>query len=475
MYGMATDYVCVDSGAGLQPSETGEWLLSSRGDQRYPVVDGIPILVSRPDALLHAFSTSLNEARSSFEQEKDLLSPPPGAPLRAGTRQRIERMLHAKEHNLAVLEKYMQPVRTHLAKQRITFDAVDMLATTISHRTQWWMFSYFHQDWGNTRPFAEVATLVSDALQRLTPDAERLVVLGTGAAGLVRECAPHFHHTYGADLSVPCLLLANAMFRGHALHAYLERSDWIPVTLRGHEIEHRVDFVVADVNWLPFATGRVSAVVTQYLMDVLADPLHVAREIRRILKPGGVWINFSNPFPLPDEPTTIGRPGIDELADILRPLGWGMERCERRQFSWLNTDDLTPFGDRSIQDVHFFAARKLADSSITDAELPGVPHLDWDCAPKRSVSREIHFAHKRTPRNDGTVNTVLEAQLQRFGNLPMSPQAMVFFEHIMKSADGRRTVRDILAGIPSNDRLADGNEFLTLMQYLIRHHGLLSA
>jgi ubiquinone/menaquinone biosynthesis C-methylase UbiE len=441
------------------------------------MINGIPILVHRPDGLLQAFQASLASALAAFEQEKLLLHGQPSRDTSSrAAHPRIERILSGKTGNLSLLDRCMQPVREYLYGRTRLPAVADLVATTVAHRAPyWWMLSYFYQDWGGTRDFDEVASLITNALLRLRPDGEALAVLGAGAGGLVRRGAQEFDRTYGVDLSAPTLLLAHEVLAGQSLDVFLETADWAHVRLTSpvERLHRNIELAVADVNWLPLAANSMSAVITQYLMDVLADPLHVASEIRRVLKPGGIWINFSVPFQPLHEPTALGRPDISEIAGLLHPLGLTVEESERRQFRWLNTDKISPLGHRYVNDVHYFAARKDA-ATIADQLAPGGPKLDWEWIPRRAPSRDVHFVNKRIPRGD-QIDTASEAQIPLRGSLSMPAPALKIFEQLVMLVDGRRTAGDIFGALPAGNGWIDREMFLDVLPYLVRHHGLLCS
>ncbi len=57
--------------------------------------------------------------------------------------------------------------------------------------------------------------------------------------------------------------------------------------------------IVADAHWLPFRDHTLSAVVSANVFEYLRDPFQTAREVKRVLQPGGtVYINVAFILPL---------------------------------------------------------------------------------------------------------------------------------------------------------------------------------
>ena len=89
---------------------------------------------------------------------------------------------------------------------------------------------------------------------------------GTVTAGLARAVAPS--EVVGLDAAPEVLEHARA-------HAREERVE-------------NVSFVVGDVYQLEFADSEFDVVYANQLLQHLADPVHALREMRRVLKPGGL-------------------------------------------------------------------------------------------------------------------------------------------------------------------------------------------
>ena len=69
--------------------------------------------------------------------------------------------------------------------------------------------------------------------------------------------------------------------------------DFSPAMLEaGRRKVPQAEIVVADATSLPFADGEMAAVVCAFGMRNLADPVAGAREVRRVLRSGGVFVTL---------------------------------------------------------------------------------------------------------------------------------------------------------------------------------------
>jgi ubiquinone/menaquinone biosynthesis C-methylase UbiE len=111
-------------------------------------------------------------------------------------------------------------------------------------------------------------------LARLKP-ATSVADIGCGSGVFTQLLRERDVNAIGLDLSYPLLVLGR--------HKYPE-----------------VSFVVGDAERLPFPTGKMDAVLLSAIIHHLPEPSQCAREVFRILKPGGAFVAFDpnrcNPF-----------------------------------------------------------------------------------------------------------------------------------------------------------------------------------
>jgi ubiquinone/menaquinone biosynthesis C-methylase UbiE len=117
-------------------------------------------------------------------------------------------------------------------------------------------------------------------------------------------------------------------------------------TAPGHPQNLR--YLDASVYALPFADGYFDAVFGHALFEHLAEPVRAARELRRVLRPGGV-IGLCSPdwdgFILAPE-----EPGLDEALALYRKVqevNGGNTRAGRKLGEWL--------GEAGFKDAHMDA------------------------------------------------------------------------------------------------------------------------
>jgi len=377
--------------------------------------------------------------------------------------------------SIALMETIMQPVSDHVRSGAMEpFAPIDWLLGHEIGYKYWEALPNFYQDWARIPEFEFAESLIVDGLLRHRPDAGTVAVLGAGACGIVNASAVHFGCTYGMDLSIPSLLLAQPLLGGKAIEVHFKQADWQPIHLApGISNTGEIRLFAADVSRLPFAESSLSAVVTQYLMDLLDNPLQVAAEIRRVLKPSGIWVNFSVPFDIPGEPTSIVPPGIAEVKTLLEPIGLEFIEGSSERFRVWNFDRIYPGGERIEHEVHFFCFRRTtrtpASQSSARTWRNPIHHEWWRQIPHLAPGKEIQIIHRQML----TSNSTTDATELKIGRTAVPPESMALVEELFRQIDGRRTLSHIWKELTSRAIEISEVQYCELIQHLTNERQVL--
>ena len=390
---------------------------------------------------------------------------------------RIQRALHGMAQSIALMETIMQPVADYVKSGAMgPFAPVDWLLGQEIGYKYWEALPNFYQDWARIPEFEFAESLIVDGLLRHRPDAGTVAVLGAGACGIVNASAAHFGCTYGMDLSIPSLLLAQPLLEGKSIEVYFKQADWQPVHLAsGTSSTGEIRLFAADISRLPFAESSLSAVVTQYIMDLLENPLQVAAEIRRVLKPSGIWINFSVPFAVPGEPTSIVPPGISEVKTLFEPIGLEFIDGRSERFRIWNFDKIYPYGERIEHEVHFLCFRRTAQTPATQSAIrtwrDPIHGNDewWRQIPRVAPGKEIQIIHRQVLASNSTT----DATELKIARTVVPQESMALVEGLFRQIDGKRRLRDVWNELTSRAMEISEVQFCELIQYLANERQVL--
>jgi SAM-dependent methyltransferase len=435
---------------------------------QFPAVGGVRVFVPRPGAALQAFLTDLSAIEQRFGSTAAALERSEHS-LPTSMRRRAERMQNGMSRDLALMTAACEPIRAAVADQRPEEDFIAWasIQTGLSLHD---MFIYFYQDWTPTKEFERVKGWFRGAVAEHCRDRASVAVLGAGACGLVHALAHEFQHTYAVDLSLPTLLLAKKFLEGERLALHLKQANWARADLAPPApAPNPISYLAANVTHLPFKEGSLSTVVTQCLFDIVDNPVHLAEEIHRVLRPEGVWINFSHAFDAPGDPMELSPRKLEEVPLVLGPLGFDVLSLQRKRFIMLDASAIDPEPARTEDDVHFFMMSKavgrpkLARFSELRQRFEAADPTLWQARPRAVPGKEVSISERRVFSQHGG---------ERHPELKVGPYAMpIPASHadllgaLLEQVDGERTLREIYDAVGGAASLSPA-EFLELVSCL---------
>jgi phosphatidylethanolamine/phosphatidyl-N-methylethanolamine N-methyltransferase len=144
----------------------------------------------------------------------------------------------------------------------------------------------------------------SSAIERLAPrPGESILEVGVGT-GLSALHYPSDCRIVAIDVSAPMLERAQARLERHGCaHVRLSRM---------------------DASRLAFGDAVFDAVYAPYVLNVVPDPVTVAREMRRVCRPGGRLV-LLNHFAHDDAPRHVVNRAVGRLAVLISGVDWHLD------------------------------------------------------------------------------------------------------------------------------------------------------
>jgi SAM-dependent methyltransferase len=475
-------YSCIYCGSPLLAFELSH-LRCIRCLRIYPMVSGIPVLTHRPRALLSAYTQALRRSASRIrELESAETDNPDSNSSQNPYRGRVQGALAGMRSNLSLLQTYMKPAEAHLEGESMTLGFADAISSWGAGWSADGMLPYFYIDWGNTDAFSRVQSFLLASLREHSADSEAIAVLGAGACGLVNALAKHFDYAYGIDLSLSVLLVANGVLRGDPIVVHFKDVGWRAAELRNRQPPHtNIRLAVADVVSLPFEGSSLSAVVTQYLMDIVGNPLRVANEIHRVLKPGGVWLNYSLPLHQPAEPPEFGLFTLDELPAFLKSADLQLVKAHHDNFVVTDFRRFDQSAPVWTHNVHFFIAQRPAAPSASGTVLDHNSTLGesddtwWDTVPRffnGNTAQIIHATSYRAGLRNHSPELSFGLDVFPLNRFPIAEDHANFLMLVLDLIDGKRTFGQIRDQLTPNGFQMTDSDLRELFYYLSDRHGI---
>ena len=435
----------------------------------FPVIDGVPVLTRRAPHFVVAQAKELTGVNSKWKQLHRELTQLNGIDNTPMLSKRALRMADGMAANIVLMEEQCQAIWTYAKSEAVADDTIAW-ATAQNGYPFDELLPYFYQDWYGTKPFADVLQNVVPAVEAFCDDRHALAVFGAGACGLLYELSGYFEKSVGVDLALPGLIMAKHLIEGERLSLCLEKADWADIALSPPANNNSdTRFMAANVMDTPFPDKSLSVVVTQYLIDIVPNAAWFAHEIRRILKPGGVWINFSKPFTWPSDHAVLGPRRLPEIMPILHEHGFEELQLKMSRFNVLSTEDIYPGGERFDQEVHIFAAKKADDNMqvicpAIKGRIRKKPTEAWNQVPKLVGTRQIAVVEKKIFKT-GLQETVPGIQVMD-SFIPMERAFLSAISILLECMDGHRTLRQLKDHMDKQGVTMPERDFLDLIYCL---------
>lgn len=441
----------------------------------YPTVGGIKVLTLKPHRLIQAHVGRVPERRKELADQREKLS----ARGEGDSPQGWARALQGYDGllaNLEVVEQALQPAREYLASHPARKGLLDDFLLE-SAWPSFHMLGYFYRDWGGTDEARFVTDLFTGAVQRHGGgERDRVAVLGCGACRLVHDLGELFPTVYGVDLAFDSLLLARALLEGGELNLTFNfPRPQLPIAQKVVRVQGPaqsqagIELVTADVARLPFSSSSLRYVLSQYLLDIVPSPNKMISEIRRVLAPGGLWINFSNLSDdnSPPEVRSYDQVNNLDLPSFLRKSGFALREESMHRFTLLDLSSVSEWALTNTESPIFFVAQKdtLAPeprdlfAEYFARQGDGV----WSLAPR--LASPVSMIQERI----FTASGIQEGKRIRFsgGMRPLSNDMALLAEGLLRMIDGTRTLGEMFGGLKENyGNLIGEDDFLGLFSEL---------
>lgn len=327
--------------------EGHQWVCEKSG-ARFPVLDGVPWLV--PDARVawaewkHRALALIAHYENVAQTLKDSLK---RDSLSESTRARIEGTRQTTIRHVEFLRDVLAPLKPQAKIQGALASAFGY-----SVPVNQGLLGYFPnlvRDWASTHGENETSFAVLKAALG-SHTAGTTLFLGSGGGRLAYD----FHEsiqkrgsiTFCADINPILNYAAKRIFEGETLKVCefpvaprdLDSAKGVVRECRAPKPASKgLHPLFADAFALPFADDMLDTVVTPWLVDIVPQRFEsIVREINRVLKVGGAWVNTGSfNFRLED---VTQRVTPEEGLEVLGQNGFGIEHSARDRVPYLISD-----------------------------------------------------------------------------------------------------------------------------------------
>jgi SAM-dependent methyltransferase/uncharacterized protein YbaR (Trm112 family) len=314
--------------------------------QEFPRVGAVPVIMTRPDAVIALWSQQLNLITSQVPQTKAGLEAEAHAEgiTPAGT-QRLESLARGVMDQVTDVVALMGPALPGAATES------DGSKLPAAMRTPLKYVHYLYRDWAweesghteNRDTLASVQKVVGAG------PLGRMLVLGAGGCRLAYD----LHRACGAtetavvDIDPFLFVFAEAVIRGarprltestaNVQEAANVARGWTLAAPGGPLPDDQFHFFLANGLEPPFADGIFDTVVTPWFIDQVPPDLpQFLVRLGRMLKPGGRWINLG-PLLYPPETQMSRRYSREEVFALAASVGFRVDQWTTESRPYLVT------------------------------------------------------------------------------------------------------------------------------------------
>lgn len=440
----------------------------------YPVIGGVAILVREPDQYLRAERAALAQTLDAARRQLENLG-------------RLARATGLPEASVFRHRDVIDAEITRTGTFLKLFDAAavpaaDGAETTRYTRPSGWvpdaLLPYLLRDWTGTPELAELAARINAALARAVPNRSTasVVFAACGAGGVLTAIDSGFAAVMGFDLTLPVLLAARRLLDGEDLELALPRC----INPAGVITLHRsappaagaaVEIAAMDAFDTVFAPGSVDCVVTSFLVDLIPDPRRLAREIHRILRSDGVWINYGPSGPLKG----LWRFDRAETGGFMEEFGFTVTDSTDYRTTYLDLSRDCPAWSFQNHICYLTCARKSSEAVAEEAAA-----LEELGTVELSNAVPQHFPGAELIERSGFGPEAKRSTMLRHEGIPGRPQTGEVGSdagRLFALVDGTRTVAEIAALLAQENQAYPVDQTLHAFahyfsQGLLRRRGL---
>jgi uncharacterized protein YbaR (Trm112 family) len=352
----------------------------------YPLIGEIPCLVPDPPLFRAHWLGQLEEYLAITETRvRELGNERRGEHLLPQTRQRLLSVIRAMDvERASIRERFAALVA---GVERLPASAIPTSFVRAGDLPILKCYENVFRDfaWGQRESklaLEHVARLASAALGQMA-------VFGAGAGRLAldvhRALAPE--QSFALDINPLPLLIADELMRGRTLELY--EFPIAPHTAEGVAVLERLSYpesvppgltlVFADARTPPFRPASLDTVLTPWFIDAVGrDVRETAATIRRVLRPGGMWLNLG---PLRFEGPLSRVYAIEEVLELVKQSGFELVQHFREDVPYFDS----PFsGSRRHETVFTYPTSICRGSRTRTYPSPSRPSLPPSAAARYS-------------------------------------------------------------------------------------------